>query len=271
MQFTSTSIFATFAARKQPFAMLENLLAPAFLRPKVTEEDYKRLPMILQGVEAAARLSYMPTYVVDLNTRQFLYVSENPLALTGGKHDDSDLGSCQFYANHITHECLEFLMEVSQISYQFLAAQPPEDRCLFTLSYNLNLRATNADQPALIYHQCTPLALDREGNVWLSSRTFALPHTDRIHEAYLRKAGSAQRWYYNRQLRCIEPCAPLALDEKEVAVIRLASRGLSVEDTARLMHKSVDSVKKYRNSLYEKLGVSSMTEAIAYAQCHHLL
>ena len=64
--------------------MLENLLAPAFLRPKVTEEDYKKLPMILQGVDAAARLSYMPTYVVDLNTQQFLYVSENPLALTGG-------------------------------------------------------------------------------------------------------------------------------------------------------------------------------------------
>lgn len=261
----------TFAARKWPFTMIENLLAPTFLRPKVTEEDYKKLPMILQGVEAAARLSYMPTYVVDLYTQQFVYVSENPLALTGGKYDDSDLGSCQFYVNHIPEECLAFLREVSQIGYQFLAAQPPEERCLYTLSYNLNLRATEADRPALIYHQCTPLALDREGNVWLSSRSFSLPHTDRIHEAYIRKAGSAQRWYYNRQLRRIEPCAPLALDEKEVTVIRLASRGLSVEDTAKMMHKSVDSVKKYRNTLYEKLGVSSMTEAISYAQCHHLL
>jgi len=37
--------------------MIENLLAPTFLRPKVTEEDYKKLPMILQGVEAAPRLS----------------------------------------------------------------------------------------------------------------------------------------------------------------------------------------------------------------------
>ena len=65
--------------------MIENLLAPTFLRPKVTEEDYKKLPMILQGVEAAARLSYMPTYVVDLYTQQFVYVSKNPLALTGGE------------------------------------------------------------------------------------------------------------------------------------------------------------------------------------------
>ena len=85
MQFTSAAIFATFAARKWPFTMIENLFSPAFTRPKVTEEDYKKLPTILQGVEAAARLSYMPTYVVDLNTQQFVYVSKNPLALTGGE------------------------------------------------------------------------------------------------------------------------------------------------------------------------------------------
>lgn len=54
-------------------------------------------------------------------------------------------------------------------------------------------------------------------------------------------------------------------------VIRLANRGFSVKDNAGVMCHSADSVKGYRKSLFHKLGVGSISEAIAVVKQRRLI
>ena len=47
--------------------------------------------------------------------------------------------------------------------------------------------------------------------------------------------------------------------------------GLDVRQTAALMNKSVETVKDYRKSVIEKLGVKSISEAIPAIMAHRML
>ncbi|WP_242401590.1 response regulator transcription factor [Porphyromonas macacae] len=54
-------------------------------------------------------------------------------------------------------------------------------------------------------------------------------------------------------------------------MIRLANQGFSVSEIAREINRSEDSVKGYRKSLFVKLGVTNISEAIAVATHRRLI
>jgi LuxR family maltose regulon positive regulatory protein len=57
-----------------------------------------------------------------------------------------------------------------------------------------------------------------------------------------------------------------ALSEREVAILRLMTRGLTYDAMSRELTISINTVRYHVKSLYGKLGVSSRADAIAYAQ-----
>ena len=46
-------------------------------------------------------------------------------------------------------------------------------------------------------------------------------------------------------------------------MLSLSAQGLSVNQVAALMHKSVNSVKHYRKEAFRKMGVANIAQAIA--------
>jgi DNA-binding NarL/FixJ family response regulator len=63
----------------------------------------------------------------------------------------------------------------------------------------------------------------------------------------------------------------LALSEREIEILRIIARGLSLGEIAGLLSISVNTVKTHVKRIYQKLAVSSRTEAIFEAQCMGLL
>lgn len=66
----------------------------------------------------------------------------------------------------------------------------------------------------------------------------------------------------------IEAARSKALDllsERELEVLRLLSFGYSDKRTARELHVSVNTVKSHNKNIYDKLGVSNRTQAVALA------
>jgi DNA-binding NarL/FixJ family response regulator len=63
----------------------------------------------------------------------------------------------------------------------------------------------------------------------------------------------------------------LRLSEREIEILHLIARGLSLAEIATLLVISVNTVKTHVKRTYQKLAVSSRTEAIFEAQCMGLL
>jgi DNA-binding NarL/FixJ family response regulator len=62
-----------------------------------------------------------------------------------------------------------------------------------------------------------------------------------------------------------------ALSEREVAILRLMTHGLTYEAMSSELTISINTVRYHVKNLYGKLGVSSRADAIAYARNRGLL
>ncbi len=67
------------------------------------------------------------------------------------------------------------------------------------------------------------------------------------------------------------PAGALALSEREIEILRIVAKGLSLAEIAKLLGISVNTVKTHVKRIYCKLAVSSRTEAIFEAQSMGLL
>jgi DNA-binding CsgD family transcriptional regulator len=61
----------------------------------------------------------------------------------------------------------------------------------------------------------------------------------------------------------------LSIGEKEVLL--LSAQGKTVEDIAKIVNRSKDSIKSRRRTIFEKLEVKSISEALAFARNYKLL
>ena len=67
------------------------------------------------------------------------------------------------------------------------------------------------------------------------------------------------------------PAGALALSAREIEILRIVAKGLSLAEIAGLLGISVNTAKTHVKRIYHKLAVRSRTEAIFEAQCLGLL
>jgi DNA-binding NarL/FixJ family response regulator len=67
------------------------------------------------------------------------------------------------------------------------------------------------------------------------------------------------------------PAGALALSEREIEILRLVAKGLTLVEIAGLLGISVNTVKTHVKRIYHKLAVNSRTEAVFEAHCMGLL
>ncbi|MGG6550453.1 UNVERIFIED_CONTAM: helix-turn-helix transcriptional regulator, partial [Prevotella sp. 15_C9] len=73
---------------------------------------------------------------------------------------------------------------------------------------------------------------------------------------YWRYSLEGQRWIKQEGL---------VLKDEEKDMLRLASTGLTMNEIAERMCKSVDTVKFYRRNMFERLKFANITEALSFA------
>ena len=244
---------------------------PQGVRPLIKDEEYNDLQPYIDSAKALARITYKSLYIIDYNRMNFLYISDNPLFLCGERVENAYQEGFNFYYQRIPKEDHEFLSQVNRISSVFLRGIPTTERTQYVISYNFRITQKHAREKILLNHQVTPLKLDSMGNVWLALCIVSLAPTQEIGVAFMTKINSDMRWKFSLNSERWEQIDKIELNEFEKKVIRLANQGLSVNQIAEEIKRSKDSVKCYRKSLFLKLGVSKISEAIAIATHHKLI
>lgn len=240
-------------------------------RPQVGDEQYIGIQPYIDSAMAISRITYKLVYIIDYNRMNFLYVSETPLFLCGESAEAVRQGGCTFFYKHVPVEDLEFLSQIHKAGFEFLKAIAIEERTHYTLSCNFFVQDQVSNEKILINHQITPLKLDSMGNIWLALCLVSLAPNRERGVAYITETQTNAMWQFSLKNRRWKQCEGIALNEQEKKVIRLANQGLSVEEIANEINRSIDSVKFYRKSIFRKLCVCSISEAIAVATHYRLI
>lgn len=61
------------------------------------------------------------------------------------------------------------------------------------------------------------------------------------------------------------------LKPKEKHVLLLCSQGLTMNEIAEKICRSIDTIKSYRRNLFEKIGTKNIAETITFATIYKLL
>lgn len=244
---------------------------PVEVRPQVEESDYQFLQPYIDSFKSLAQVTYQSVYIIDYYRMNFLYVSDNPLFLCGESVEDVQQEGYGFYFKHVPDSDLLFLQQVNRAGFDFFQNIPVPDRCKYSISYNFHLYVENSRNKILINHQITPLKLDVNGNIWLALCFVSLPPSAEVGVAYIHSFNPEKQWLFKPQWGCWKQVPVVTLSSNEKDVIRLSFQGLSVKEIAQKINRSEDSVKGYRKSLFAKLCVNNITEAISVAMHRKLI
>ena len=233
------------------------------------EPDYGLADNFVRTAEAFANATYQSVYIIDYFRKNFLYVSPNPLFLCGMSADDVKSEGYQFYIDHVPANEVDMLLEINKAGFSFINKVPLEEKSKYTISYDFHL--LNGHEKILINHKLTALACQSDGAVWLGLSVVSLSSHSEAGHITMHSRDKSEYWEYDLSGHAWEKRSVPALNETEKAIITLSIQGLTMNAIAEKIHITLDSVKTARRRLYEKLGVSNITEAISYATNYKLV
>ena len=239
-------------------------------REPLPDECYKELETCCDILASVSRVCYPSFYVVDYYRHNFFYVSDNPLFLGGKPSEEVMRLGYEYYLEQMHPDDFRELVEIKRSAIRFLYGLPPDTWTRYTLSLNLRVKDGYGEY-IMTNHRWTPMRLSPDNHLWLSFCAVTLAVESHSPNPYIASSHTDRKWIPRDDRQGWDMVDKVTLKPDEVHIIKLAAQGLTMDDMAARLNKSVDSIKKYRKALFEKLGVNSMNEAIVFAMSHQYL
>lgn len=235
----------------------------------ISQEDYARAQDYVHALKSMAKIAYESIYVIDYYAMNFLYVSDNPLFLCGFTAEEVMKLGYSFYTTHVPKEELDMLLKINSIGFRFFNNKPIEERELFTISYDFHI--INKGEKVLVNHKLTPLAMDANGHMWLAVCYVSISNHDKPGNIEIRKIGQSSFWKFDMDMDRWTTVEGVKLSIGEKEVLLLSAQGKTVDEIAKIVNRSKDSIKSRRRAIFEKLEVKSISEALAFARNYKLI
>lgn len=233
------------------------------------ELDYSRVSEYARSAEAFSRSTYQSVYIIDYFRQNFLYVSPNPMFLCGLSPERMTEFGYRFYSTYVPEEEQPTLIELNRAGFSFYNNIPVNERKDWYISYDFHI--LNGGRRILVNHKLTPLALTSDGRIWLALCVVsASTHTDAGH-IEMHRVGSSDFFEYNLTTRRWDKRQMPVLTDGEKSVLTLSIQGYTMSEIADKICLSPDTIKKYRQRIFEKLDVRNISEAIVAATNNKLL
>ncbi|WP_148230641.1 response regulator transcription factor [Chitinophaga pinensis] len=218
----------------------------------------------IEVVKAFARLTYESVYVIDYTDMSFEYVSDNPLFLCGLSAEEVLGLGYEFYFRHVPENDLTLLTQINEAGFDFYANIPFAERKDYSITYDFHL-VNKEGKHILVNHKLTPLFLSPEGKMWKAMCIVSLSHHQSAGNTRIYKQNSGETWELHPGAKTWRKSEKPVLTEREVEVLRLHAQGLNINQIAERIFVAPDTVKYYRRRIFERLEVSNIVEALAYA------
>ena len=175
----------------------------------------------------------------------------------------------RFYLEYVPEDEQQFLIDLNEAGFSFYQTIPVNERKDWYISYDFHI--FNEGKMILVNHKLTPLVLTSDGRIWLALCVVsASTHTSPGH-IEMHRVGYSEYFEYNRNTRRWNKRQMPTLTDGEKAVLSLSIQGYTMAEIADRICLSPDTIKKYRQRVFEKLDVRNISEAIVAATNNKLL
>jgi len=236
----------------------------------VSEEDQKQAVNYLESIDAFARTTYKSLYVIDYEKQGFDYVSDNPLFLCGNTAKEVKKMGYAFYFKHVVESDLELLLKINTLGFEYYERVPVQERKDYTISYDFHL-VNKKGEKTLINHKMTPLFMTSEGKLWKAIAIVSLSSESESGNIKVTNRKNNKVVTYDLKGDFWKETELVKLTSREKEILKHSTRGLTINEIAEAIFVSPDTIKFHRKKLFEKLGVTNISEAITYATNNKLL
>jgi len=236
----------------------------------LSESDIHDILNYLEPIKAFARTTYKSIYVIDYMEKGFEYVSDNPLFLCGHTAQEVQEMGYAFYFKHVIPEDLELLVKINTIGFDFYEGIPLDERKNHTISYDYNLQ-NDEGKTILINQKLTPLFLTPEGKIWKAICIISLSTEKKAGNIKIYAKGDNKVFKYDLEGDFWQTTEKICLTNREKEILQFSIRGYTINEIARTIFVSPDTVKFHRRKLFNKLGVANISEAIVCATNNRLI
>ena len=252
--------------QKQTAAMekIDDFFIPENSVDAISEDAYTQAAIVVNSLKAFARLTYQSVYVIDYFKQNFLYVSDNPLFLCGFKPKEVRQMGYSFYFNQIPRDEVNMLLEINRAGFRLFKETPIDERMKLYISYDFHIM-DKGGYIILINHKLTPIFLADNGNIWLAACVVSLSSHKQAGNIEAHMDRGLNYWTYSMINHKWEKQNAAILKDREKEVLIYSDQGFTEELIAKNMYLEKETIKYHKQNLFSKLGVNSMSSAIAIA------
>jgi DNA-binding CsgD family transcriptional regulator len=227
--------------------------------PEKVEERIRDLSKVFDSMILASNRS---VYVLDCLHERFLYISPGNLILCGYAVEEAMQMEYAFYAKIITADDAIWLNRAHADCLDFYRKLPCEEQKEYIIEYNFDIHHVNGNKNRT-NHKFIPLFVDEEKTIQTAicivslslSRQDKTALVKNIHslDEYICPA-AGEGWTKNH----LQP-----LTHKELTTLQLSAQGCTNHEIALFLNQNLNNVKYYKRSLFDKLKVTNIREAVA--------
>lgn len=236
----------------------------------ISTNDERQTANYLAPVMAFARTTYKSIYIIDYEQQGFEYVSDNPLFLCGHTASEVQEMGYAFYFKYVITEDLNLLLKINEAGFEFYERIPLEERKNYTISYDYHLK-NQEGKTILINQKLTPMFLTNDGKIWKALCIISLSAEQEAGNITIFKKGDNKLFRYDLEGGFWRTSERIKLTNREKEILLYSTRGYTISEIAESIFVSPDTVKFHRRKLFDKLDVTNISEAIAYATNNKLI
>lgn len=218
---------------------------------------------LVSMAKAVARMTFALVYLWDNSRQRFLYLSDNRDLLGGRSAARIMAMGLDELKELVPDDDLRLLHQVAQ-SFEANYSRIPVPLRSEVVVY-LNFQIGRGNGSLLVNQKISWLDVDDHGrpNIIFGIGTPSVHRTERNIFFKIESANIFR--YFDPETSLWHETHRIHITDDERRMLRLSQSGYSSKEIASMMNKSADTIGFYRKSVYEKLDVSNIAEAVAHA------
>ncbi|MBW3523498.1 MULTISPECIES: response regulator transcription factor [unclassified Chryseobacterium] len=220
--------------------------------------------------EAVTKSIHGNIFIINLLEKKIDYIPYLPFYISEGSIQDIKTAGLSFLRKITASEDHHILDILKKTVIPFFNKLPINDRTKYIINFDSHIKSVEK-RKILLNYKVIPFELDHKGNIKKAICNLSLSLKKSSGNIQISSDVSDLLWLYDLKDEKWVKTNKKKLTYKEFDVFRYYLQGLTIPEIAKKTYLSSDTVKWHRRKLFEKLDVSNITEALAYAVTNDLI